>query len=79
MSKTSTRREFLAKTSGLAIAGAIAPAYMAPAAGLPSVNPDKLDLGIIGVGGRGGANLNQVAGDLFSTAGMYRWNQREQG
>ncbi len=63
MSKTSTRREFLAKTSGLAIAGAIAPAYMAPAAGLPSVNPDKLDLGIIGVGGRGGANLNQVAGE----------------
>jgi len=62
MTKTTTRREFLTTSSGLAIAGTLAPGSMAYA-GIGSAMADKLNLGIIGVGGRGGSNMNQVAGE----------------
>jgi predicted dehydrogenase len=62
MTKTTTRREFLTTSSGLAIAGALVPGSMAYAGG-GSAGADKLNLGIIGVGGRGGSNMNQVAGE----------------
>ena len=63
MANSTTRREFLSTSSALVAAGAIAPRSMLAASGSASPAADKLNLGIIGVGGRGAANLNQVKGE----------------
>lgn len=62
MIKPTTRRDFLRTSSGLAAAGALAPGALAHASSR-TADEDKLNLGIIGVGGRGAANMNQVAGE----------------
>ena len=59
---TTTRRDFLTTSSGLAMAGVLAPGSMLEA-GVGSPRADKLSLGIIGVGGRGAANMGRVAGE----------------
>ncbi|MFI4874668.1 MAG: Gfo/Idh/MocA family oxidoreductase [Blastopirellula sp. JB062] len=59
---TSTRRAFLQSTATVTAAAAtLGPGLYVSAAETP--NKEKLNVGIIGVGGRGGANLRGVSGE----------------
>jgi len=59
--RRTTRRQFLSASAGLAgLAASTALSGHAPRARAPAAN-DKLDLAVIGVGGRGRANLDGVA------------------
>ena len=63
MSSRLNRREFLGASAAVAGAVAAGDTLAAPPAPKPKAPSDKLHVAVVGVAGRGGANLNGVAGE----------------
>jgi predicted dehydrogenase len=61
MANRLTRRQFLGQAARTGSAAAVASTLTAPATGAPRSPNDKLNIAIIGPGGRGGANLQGVS------------------